>query len=72
MVWHRAERRGRGTKPESAADSRHLSCQAFHHAVQLENEKKTQIRISLRNLDAFWENKQGRLPLPLVSVSLFL
>lgn len=66
MVWQRAEQRGRGTKPEFAADSRHLSCQAFHHSVQMENEDKTQIRISLRNPDAFQENQQGSPPLPLV------
>lgn len=70
MVWQRAEQRGRGTKPESAADSWHLSCQAFHHSVQMENEEKTQIRFSLRNPDAFQEDIQGGPPLSLVSVSV--
>lgn len=68
MVWQRAEQRGRGTKPESAADSWHLSCQAFHHSVQMENEEKTQIGISLRNPDAFQEDKQGSPPLSLLSL----
>lgn len=37
----------------------------------MENEEKTQLRISLRNPDALQENKQGSL-LSAVSVSLFL
>ena len=70
VVWQKGEQRGRRTRLDSAADSQHLSCQAFHHSVQLENEEKTQVRISQRNPDAFHENKQGHCPLALVSVSL--
>lgn len=72
MVWQSAEQRARGTEFESAADSQHLSCQAFHHSIQPENEEKTQVRISQRNPDAFHENKHGGHPLALVSVSLLL
>ena len=56
----------------SAAGSHHLSCQAFHHSAQLENEEKTQVGISLRDPDAFHKNKQGSVSPSLVSVSLFL
>lgn len=70
MVWQRAERRGRGTELEPAADSQDVAGQAFAHPVQLENEEKTQVRISLRNPDAFYQNKQGNPALALVSVSV--
>lgn len=72
VVWHRAEQRGRGTELESTADSYHLSCQAFHHSAQLENEEKTQVRISQSNPEAFHENKHGSHPLALASVSVSL
>lgn len=72
VVWQKAEQRARGTELESAADSQHLSRQAFHHSVQPENEEKAQVRISQRNPDAFHENKHSSCPLALVSVSLLL
>ena len=41
VVWSGKEQ-GRGQRDGlgSAIDSHHLSCQAFHHSVQLENEEK--------------------------------
>ena len=68
-VWSGKEQ-GRGQRDGlgSATDSHHLSCQAFHHSVQLENED--QVEIAPRNPDAFHKNKQGSFPSSLVSVSL--
>lgn len=68
-VWSGKEQ-GRGQRDGlgSATDSHHLSCQAFHRSVQLENED--QVEITPRNPDAFHKNKQGSFPASLVSVSL--
>ena len=62
----KATEQGRGQRDGlgSATDSHHLSCQALHHSVLLENEEKTQVRIALRNPDAFHKNKQGSFPPP--------
>lgn len=70
-MWSGREQ-GRGQRDGlgSATDSHHLSCQALHHSVLLENEEKTQVRIALRNPDAFHKNKQGSFSSSLVYVSL--
>ena len=72
-MWSGKEQSGGAEGPSLNLQLTHGTSRArpFHHSVQMENEEKTQIRISLRNPDAFQENKQGSL-LSAVSVSLFL